>query len=385
MTKQTLYFQCDSKLHTIFKQIAKYSFLNLITLFIYRFWAKTHIRRYFWSSVQLNKEAFTYHGTGKELFFGALMIFFILIVFKFAEYIIGFLVLENFAIIISYSLLVALAFGFMYHFAIYRMLNYRLTRTSWRGLRFGLNGKAQHYALQAWGLSLLNIISLSLIYPWTRSYLVNYRLNSMQFGNQNFSSTLSARNLLLPYYIILIPLLTALLLIGWTVYDAISLKAWNEIGELINNFNVTYLIIAASLIMFSVIGRIVYKIYEAKTILSHLHFANIAFTNELNVLKTSIIFCVLYFSYWLIILTIGAAFVILVNLNMFLIAVFVIYPFYLCYYFTSVAILSWIAKRLINKCRFEADETFLQNITASYQDAPKRGEGWFELLDIGNL
>src|ERR1041385_8862991 len=53
--------------------------LSILTLGIYRFWAKTRWRRYLWSHLTLLGEPFEYSGTGKELFIGflkaALLIF----------------------------------------------------------------------------------------------------------------------------------------------------------------------------------------------------------------------------------------------------------------------------------------------------------------------
>ncbi|MGI9462570.1 MAG: DUF898 family protein, partial [Aestuariivirgaceae bacterium] len=49
--------------------------LTLVTLTIYRFWGKTHVRRHIWSNVAINGEALEYTGTGKELFFGFLLVF----------------------------------------------------------------------------------------------------------------------------------------------------------------------------------------------------------------------------------------------------------------------------------------------------------------------
>jgi uncharacterized membrane protein YjgN (DUF898 family) len=49
--------------------------LNVITLSIYRFWAKTRVRRHIWSCVKINGEPLEYTGTGLELFLGALIVF----------------------------------------------------------------------------------------------------------------------------------------------------------------------------------------------------------------------------------------------------------------------------------------------------------------------
>ena len=44
----------------------KTGFLTLITLGIYRFWAKTKIRNFIWASASLDGDSFEYHGTGLE-------------------------------------------------------------------------------------------------------------------------------------------------------------------------------------------------------------------------------------------------------------------------------------------------------------------------------
>jgi uncharacterized membrane protein YjgN (DUF898 family) len=50
-------------------------FLSLITLTIYRFWAKTNVRRHVWSCVHINGQPLEYTGRGMELFKGALIVF----------------------------------------------------------------------------------------------------------------------------------------------------------------------------------------------------------------------------------------------------------------------------------------------------------------------
>ena len=47
--------------------------LTFFTLGIYRFWAKTRIRRFIWSSTRLDGSRFEYTGTGLEKFLGFLM------------------------------------------------------------------------------------------------------------------------------------------------------------------------------------------------------------------------------------------------------------------------------------------------------------------------
>src|SRR4051812_35134108 len=46
--------------------------LTILTVGIYRFWAKTRLRRYTWRHVSVGGERFEYTGTGKELLKGFL-------------------------------------------------------------------------------------------------------------------------------------------------------------------------------------------------------------------------------------------------------------------------------------------------------------------------
>src|SRR5262249_52995178 len=46
--------------------------LTIITLGIYYFWAKTRVRRYLTSQTEIEGDRFAYHGTPRELLFGAL-------------------------------------------------------------------------------------------------------------------------------------------------------------------------------------------------------------------------------------------------------------------------------------------------------------------------
>ena len=53
--------------------VLKNSLLTILTFGIYRFWAKTWIRRYFWNNVRIAGDAVEYTGQAKELFIGFLI------------------------------------------------------------------------------------------------------------------------------------------------------------------------------------------------------------------------------------------------------------------------------------------------------------------------
>ena len=68
--------------------------------------------------------------------------------------------------------------------ALFRARRYRLSRTVWRGIRWGQSGSAMSYALLMLGYSVFVVITLGLAYPWQSIALERYRLNHTYFGNQ---------------------------------------------------------------------------------------------------------------------------------------------------------------------------------------------------------
>jgi hypothetical protein len=67
-------FAYDGRLGELFGIFFTNLLFSIITLGFYRFWAKTRMRRYIWSRVSLNGDAFEYTGTGGELFIGFLIV-----------------------------------------------------------------------------------------------------------------------------------------------------------------------------------------------------------------------------------------------------------------------------------------------------------------------
>ncbi len=162
--------------------------LNLVTLWFYRFWAKTRVRRHIWSSVHINDEPLEYTGTGKELFFGFLVIMLLLFV-PLAVIATGLAIyygpespaLTVFQMVITFALLT------LYGFAIYRARRYRLSRTLWRGIRGALPGSAMAYSGKYFGALLLSPMTAGWSQPAMNLILSEQMTNDMRFGNTPFS------------------------------------------------------------------------------------------------------------------------------------------------------------------------------------------------------
>jgi len=160
--------------------VTKGAFYELVSAGFYRFWLATNIRRHLWSFTSLGGDALEYLGTGRELLFGFLFALAILAPVYLVYFLVG-LEAERYKAFASIPLaLFFVAFG---QFAIYRARRYRLHRTAWRGLRFGMEGSGWAYAgrAMAWGLAI--VLSLGLAWPWALAALERYKMRHTFYGD----------------------------------------------------------------------------------------------------------------------------------------------------------------------------------------------------------
>ncbi|WP_340645647.1 DUF898 family protein [Phenylobacterium sp.] len=162
----------------------KNGLLNIVTLTLYRFWAKTEVRRRIWNGVSLNGDAFEYTGRGRELFLGFLLALLLvvlplLIVVFTAQFLAPKLA---FLIILPVYLLLFYLMGFG-RFTAFR---YLASRTSWRGVRFALKGSPWRYAWSYIGNMLLIAITLGWFAPAAERRLAAPLWDGLRFGDREF-------------------------------------------------------------------------------------------------------------------------------------------------------------------------------------------------------
>ena len=180
----------------LFKLALKNAILTLLTLGIYRFWAKTWVRRYFWHNIRVRGEALEYTGLPSELLIGFLIALAILApIFMSYEGAYFFLsnISETTGIVLGSAYFLTLLIFFQ--FAFYRMWRYRLSRTTWRGIHFGLVGSAWKYMGVSFGWLVVTILTLGLAYPWYRVARWRFRTRNMRFGSSCFDFNGSANHL----------------------------------------------------------------------------------------------------------------------------------------------------------------------------------------------
>ncbi len=172
------------------------TFFNLLTLGFYRFWGKTRLRRYLWGNIRFHGDALEYTGLPKELFIGFLIALAVLVplavAFGIADfYSAGWGVAGQSTVQTAYSVVLL----FLFQFAYFRARRYRLTRTTWRGIRGGQTGSSVKYALMWLGHLILLGFSLGLTVPLRNTVLQRFRLNNTWLGDRKFEFDGRARDL----------------------------------------------------------------------------------------------------------------------------------------------------------------------------------------------
>ncbi|MGE0238422.1 MAG: DUF898 family protein, partial [Parvibaculaceae bacterium] len=161
--------------------------LFVLTLTIYRFWAKTNVRRHIWSCVHINGEPLEYTGRGMELFLGALIVFglFILPIFVVVLTMQLWLGPEHPALILV-NLVILLFVLVFWGMALYRARRYQLSRTLWRGIRGALVGSSWTYSLLYFGAMLLRSMTLGWSTPAMNLNLQERMTGDMRIGSMPF-------------------------------------------------------------------------------------------------------------------------------------------------------------------------------------------------------
>jgi uncharacterized membrane protein YjgN (DUF898 family) len=160
--------------------------LVLLTLSIYRFWARTALRRHFWGNISIAGDRLEYTGRGIELFIGFLIAVAILAPLGFAYNQVQLMLSGDPTSAIAVWAAYVLVLIALSHIARYRARRYRLSRTRWRGIRLGQDGSTLAYLGRAMVWSLIQILTLTLATPWKRAALRGYIVRHSWFGDRKF-------------------------------------------------------------------------------------------------------------------------------------------------------------------------------------------------------
>lgn len=181
--------------------------LTVLSLGIYRFWMKTKLRRWYWSSWRPCGHPLEYVGEPWEKLLG------FLIAVVFLAFYIG--IVNLLLMFASFSLFngnfAAYFLSFigvipLWFYARYRARRYVLARTRWRGVRFGLVPGAWGYAVRAIWHWFLTLMTLGYLWPRKAFYLEKYITDRTYFGTQQLQQSGEWRALKRPFLGVWLPL-----------------------------------------------------------------------------------------------------------------------------------------------------------------------------------
>jgi uncharacterized membrane protein YjgN (DUF898 family) len=193
------------------------SLLTVVTLGIYRFWATTRERKYFWSQTRFIDDQLEWTGTGLELFIGFVVAFFAIgIPFFILNFIAQGAILQGVPLVAGIlGLALYIAIFWLIGFAIYRGLRYRLSRTSWHGIHGGTDSPGFSYGTSYLWKTVVGTLPLGLGIPWASINLFKERWEAMSFGPHRFTSNPDWKKLMKRFALFyILPVLIAILAVA---------------------------------------------------------------------------------------------------------------------------------------------------------------------------
>lgn len=196
--------------------------LGIVSLGVYRFWGKTRLRRYLWSRVSFDGEPLEYLGTPRELLIGFLIVLLVIAPMFVLEIAAALWPGGEWVAAVGQTLWF-LAFVVLLPVAVFRARRYRLSRTLWRGIRFGQSGSSWAYCLRVLLWRTLQFASVGLLTPFARTALQRYRTRQTWYGNARFAFDGHGRDLFGRWIVAWLLLLPSLFL-SYVWYRAAELR-----------------------------------------------------------------------------------------------------------------------------------------------------------------
>ncbi len=193
--------------------------LTLLTLGIYYFWGKARVRAYLLGETELDGDRLAYHGTGRELLIGFLKgmaVFFVPValltilpqVYGFPEAVKG-----------ALAMMLYLAGLLLVPLAMVGARRYRLSRSSWRGIRFSFRGRAREFVGIFVVGTILTSLTLGIYYPVFATRRQTFMISHSYFGSAKFDFDGHGRELMGPFLLMVLLFLPTLGL-SWFWFSA---------------------------------------------------------------------------------------------------------------------------------------------------------------------
>lgn len=187
---------------SLFLLLLTNALLTVITLGVYSFWARNKVRQFHYSHTEMDGDRFAYHGTGGELFMGTLRAFTVLFGVVFALGIVSVVVgvarpnpmAQGGVTAAMYAIFTLLGI-----LAVNAARRYRLSRSSWRGIRFSFHGRFLEYLGLILKGGLLTVVTLGFYSPFFANERRAFFVRNARFGSEPFLYTGEGRALFWPF------------------------------------------------------------------------------------------------------------------------------------------------------------------------------------------
>jgi uncharacterized membrane protein YjgN (DUF898 family) len=257
--------------------------LTIVTLGIYRFWAKARERRYLWSRTHFLDDTLEWTGTGKEMFLGFLVVMAVLLpLLLFFNFGLEALLLRGMFAEAAIGTAIVYAIGlYLYHVARFRALRYRLSRSYWHGIRGGSDGAGWDYGWSGLWKTVVGMFPIGLLMPWTMTRLWNERWNAMSFGPYPFEAQASPDGLFGRWLLIyLTPLILIPVMLAFGIVAAFGGGDQSEAGMLFGVVAALVLVYLVFLLISLSFYALLYRHVVAATSIASVRFQFNAHTRD---------------------------------------------------------------------------------------------------------
>jgi uncharacterized membrane protein YjgN (DUF898 family) len=192
--------------------------LTIATFGFYRFWGKVRVRSFMLSQTSFEGDRFAYHGTGNELLLGFLKVVLLVGAPITALSVAAELAQNEKVELATQGCISVLVFLFL-PVAMVGARRYRLSRTSWRGIRFSFRGRAWDFVKIFVIGAILSVLTLTFYYPYFLVRQQRFMISHSHFGRRGFVFAGRGRDLLGAYALAL-GLLPLTLGLSWFWFQA---------------------------------------------------------------------------------------------------------------------------------------------------------------------
>ena len=176
--------------------------LTLITLGIYYPWARARKIKYMYGATALSDNRFAFHGTGKEMFRGFVkVILFYIVLLGLLAAMQYFAIRESLLFMMVFLLLFYAVFFAVIPLIYHGAYRYRMSRTTWSGIRFGYRGSRKQLYINIMKWFGLTLITFGIYGPWFTINLRKYLLGHVRAGDVEFEYEGEGNELFLIYFL----------------------------------------------------------------------------------------------------------------------------------------------------------------------------------------